>query len=125
MEKKFEEQFSIKIDGELKEILSLCKGEPIFYEGEKRLLSIDEILNSKEELNLNENVIPIIDLYDNEFLVYDILNSHFTKFDISTETRFGKVDSIREYINSIKNYLDMKGGEEKYDKSYKEKCKMC
>ncbi|MDD4054163.1 MAG: hypothetical protein PHZ20_04995 [Bacilli bacterium] len=107
MKNQFEERFSIKIEGELKEILSLCKDEPIFYEEEKRLLSIGEILNSKEELSLNENVIPIIDLYDNEFLVYDIANSQFTKFDISTETRFGKIESTREYIDKIRNYLDM------------------
>ena len=100
---EFEEKFEIKLDGELKEILLLCKDEPIFFGEEKRLLSISEIMNCKEELNLKENVIPIIDLYDNNFVVYDISNNQFIKFDISEEVSFGKIDSIRAICVIIGN----------------------
>lgn len=105
MLKEFEEKFSVEIDGELKEILSLCGNESIFFDDESRLLSIEEILNSKEEMLLEAKVIPIIDKYDNNFVAYDIFNKCFIDFDISTDFIGDKIDSIRCYIDKIKEYL--------------------
>ncbi len=46
-------------NSELNEILNLCKDEPVFFDKEARLLSISEILDSKEELMIGIDVIPI------------------------------------------------------------------
>lgn len=97
------EKFDIEINDELKEILSFVKEEPIFFDEEKRLLSSEEILNGKEELQLTKDIIPIIDLYDNEYLGYDILNKEFVKFDISDDYIFEKLKSIQVYIDMLKN----------------------
>lgn len=101
--KDFSDKFGIKrIEGELNEVLSLCKDGPIFFSEEKRLLSISEILNSKEEMQLEKDIIPIIDLYDNDFVGYDISSKEFVKFNISNELVFKKLESIREYIDLLK-----------------------
>ncbi len=46
-------------NSELNEILNLCKDEPVFFDKEAKLLSISEILDSKEELMIGIDVIPI------------------------------------------------------------------
>ncbi len=99
--KKIEEKFEIDIDGQLRTLLYFCKNEPIFFDIEKKLLSIDEILNSKEELQLTKDIIPLIDLYDNDFLGYDVLNKEFVKFNISTDDVYIKLDSIQIYIDML------------------------
>lgn len=101
---KIERKFSVKTDGELKEILSLCKHEPVFFGNEKKLLSIDEILNGREELKFKDSrIISIIDLWDNNFLSYDIKNKQFVRFNIMDEVKYGKIDSIKIYIDELKN----------------------
>lgn len=102
----FEKQFNIKVSDELKSLLEFCKEDSVFFADEKRLLSIDEILNSKQELMLESNVIPLIDLYDNNFIAYDLSNNQFIKFDISDEVQYEKLDSIQKYINMLKKYFE-------------------
>ena len=88
---------------ELQEILKFVKEEPLFFGDEKRLLSKSEIINYKDELNidLNEDIIPLIDLYDNNFLIYNISKNKFQMMDISDDIIWKDVDSIHNYINEI------------------------
>lgn len=101
---RIEEKFQITTDGELKELLSLCEKEPLFFDDEKRLLSIEEIIQAQEELQIQDNIIAIIDLYDNVFVVYDILKKEFMKYDIAHNEAYGKIDTVQEYIHQIKEY---------------------
>ncbi len=90
---------------ELQEILKYVKDEPIFFYDEMRLLSEDEIVNYKEELNIEmDNIIPLIDLYDNDFLIYNINENVFEKLNIEEEITFGKINSIEEYLKLLKEY---------------------
>ena len=88
---------------ELKKILEFVKEEPLFFGDEKRLLSESEIINYKDELNidLDEDIIPLIDLYDNNFLIYNIEKNKFQIMDISNDIFWKDVDSIQKYINEI------------------------
>lgn len=87
---------------ELQEILKYVKEEPVFLSNEMRLLSKEEILNYKEELSVEmDNIIPLIDLYDNNFLIYNITEDVFEKLNIVDETVFGKTNTIENYLNLL------------------------
>ena len=58
----------------------------------------------KEELMIESNVIPIIDLYDNVFIAYDVLSKNFVRIDASDETVIRVIDSVKEYIEKLKIY---------------------
>lgn len=88
---------------ELQAILKYVKDEPLFFGEEKRLLSKGEITNYKNEFNIDidMDIIPLIDLYDNNFLIYNIAENKFQMMDISDDTFWKDVASIRDYINEI------------------------
>ena len=87
---------------ELQEILKYVEEEPVFLSSEMRLLSKEEILNYKEELSVEmDNIIPLIDLYDNNFLIYNITEDVFEKINIVDETVFGKTNTIENYLNLL------------------------
>lgn len=85
----------------LHKILSYVMEEPIFFDTEKRLLSLDEILNYKEYFTCNLDVIPLIDTYDNDFLVYVVGENQFRLLHITTGDFFGGIPDIREYLKLL------------------------
>lgn len=92
----------LKIDNkDLQKILCFVKEEPIFFGFDKRLLSKPEIINYKNEFNINkDDIIPLVDLYDNEFLIYDIKINRFFIMDIS-DNFCRDIESIEIYINLL------------------------
>ena len=88
---------------ELQELLKYVKDEPLFFGEEKRLLSKSEIANYKNEfsINIDVDIIPLIDLYNNNFLIYNIVENKFQIVDLSDDTIWKNVDSIRDYISKI------------------------
>lgn len=96
------EKFVNIANNELQEILKYVGDEPLFFYDEMRLLSKDEILNYQEELNIKmDNIIPLIDLYDNNFLIYNINENVFEKLNIVDETIFGKTNTIENYLKLL------------------------
>lgn len=93
---------------ELKTILSLVSDMPVFYEQNKKLLSVDEIINYKENLNITDELIPLIYLSDNDFVVYDINTNNFALYNIVDDLFFENLRSINDYINSIKLFFNNK-----------------
>lgn len=82
---------------ELLELLKKIDIEPTFY-GEQRLLSESEIINYKEELGImKEDIIPLIDCLDNNFLVFDLLKNEFKMYSID--------DNIIYNSKTIENIL--------------------
>lgn len=102
--KRIEEKFKIKVDGQLNKILMFCEDMPVLFDNEKRLLSIDEILDYETELKIESKVIPLIDCYDNDFLVYNIEKKCFEMFNISTEESWQTLQNIDSYINSLDEF---------------------
>lgn len=95
-------EFNINND-ELKEILSYITDEPNFFNDNMRLLFKDEVLNYKEELCVDiDNIIPLIDLYDNNFLIYDITENIFGIMNIVDEFIFDKTTSIEKYLELLR-----------------------
>lgn len=97
-----------KDNAELKEILTYVTKEPIFFGEECRLLSEDEMLNYKDELNTGLEIIPLVDLYDNDFLVYNIKENKFQLLDISSDEFWKDVVSINQYIEQLREFFKKK-----------------
>lgn len=90
-------------NSELLEIINYISNKPKFINDELRLLSYDEVLNYNEELLIEiKNIIPLIDLYDNNFIIFNISENKFQIIDISTEEIYSNLDSIKKYIEIIK-----------------------
>jgi len=90
-------------NSELNEIAKYITKNALFFDNEKRLLSEDEIINYKEELMIEiDNIIPLIDLYDNIYLIYNIENNEFELLDISTEEVIKILDTISDYLKLLK-----------------------
>ena len=98
---KIDELIEINKNNELKEILKLVKEDVVFLGENKRLLSKGEIENYKEELAITIDIIPLIDLGDNIFIVYDNSDEKFKKCNISEEILYGEIHSIEKYIEQI------------------------
>ena len=98
---KIDELIETNKNNELKEILELVKESSIFFGENKRLLSKSEIENYKEDLAITVDIIPLIDLADNIFIVYDNNDEKFKKCNISEEVLYGEIHSIEKYIEQI------------------------
>lgn len=94
----------------LNTILNYVCDEPIFFAESKRLLSKDEIENFEEQCECKINdYIPLIDIYDNDFIVYDSINNVFGVFNIVDESFFEK--DIEKIIEELKIFSETKGCE--------------
>lgn len=86
---------------ELKYLLSAMKDEPIFFDDEEfyRLLSIQELLDAEEDMNVGFEkiaIIPLIDCGDNDFVSFDSISSKWCKYNIAEEFEFSVKNSLRE-----------------------------
>ena len=88
-------------NSELQELLGLVQEEPIFLKDNKRVLSKSKIENYKEDLNITIDMIPLIDLGDNIFIVFDNKENKFKKCDISEETIYGNIFEIEKFTEQI------------------------
>lgn len=103
--KGLEKKYNITIAGQLKEILLFCENDPIHFYEQRRLLSIDEILNYNLELQIEDkNIIPLVDCYDNDFLIYDVESKTFMFCYIVDGIKYDKLNDINEFIELLKNY---------------------
>lgn len=99
-ELKCKEEIALINNDELNTVMSYVNKEPIFF-GEKKLLSIDEINDYKKELLIDIECIPLIDLFDNNFIIYDLSKNKFQMYDISEDTVVKENISIKKYIDEL------------------------
>ena len=82
----------------LLELLEKVNKESKFLEDNQRLLSEDEILNYNDELKIAiQNIIPLIDFCDNDFLVYEELEKKFKMFNIIDELFYENLKITSKY----------------------------
>lgn len=91
---------------ELKEIMNYVKEKPVFFlvnGNECRLLSKEEINDYKTHLQTNiDNIVPLIDLMDNNFIVYVKEENNFKILNITDDILYKNVEHINSYIERIK-----------------------
>ena len=66
-----------------------------------RFLSLDEIEHADEDLHvdfINRKILPLIDCFDNDFIVYDFHGKKWMKFNIIELVAFNVKDSLEELL---------------------------
>lgn len=90
---KIQQAYGTVFPAEVQKILSInLQGD--FIEGAKfcRLLSAKEILNASAELHVDftkHGIIPVFDIEDNNFVVFDFKNGCWKNFNIVDEVPYG------------------------------------
>lgn len=72
-----------------------------FFDEERRALSYSEILNPIKFLKfdfIKAGLIPIVDTYDNTYVVYAIDEGKWAKFSLSDRVLFKKKDTFKEVV---------------------------
>ena len=71
---------------------------------ECRILDLDEILSASEDMEvdfLKEKLVPLVDCFDNDYLVYDFSKQIFCMFNISDEMSFSDYKNLDEFLQEI------------------------
>ena len=88
------------LSDELKHFISFADSVD-FFDEERRALSYGEILDSSSKLGKDfaeKGLIPIIDAYDNIYIVFSFETKKWMKYSISDDVCFKEKDNILEVI---------------------------
>lgn len=99
---QIEKSYEVSLNEKLKKILS-AKPEGEFFEGDDilRLLSHDEIINATHDLSVDFiglKLIPMLDTGDNDYIVFDVENNCWCKFNIVDATRYKQRQELTEFF---------------------------
>lgn len=95
--------YSIQLPEIIKKIFSVSQ-ESIFFSGLDfcRLLSLEEVQNAEKQLHINfieKKIIPIFDTGDNNFIVFNIKDSSWAKFNIVDEILYFSNRTFKDILN--------------------------
>ena len=101
-----------RIHEELQHFISACKRE-IFVENDSfsadfKVLSLDEIIDAETDLGIDFRalkMIPVIDCYDNQFLVYQIDKRNWGLYSMDDDIIFDENESMEELL-SLTRYFE-------------------
>lgn len=99
---QIEAMYKADLPDEVKRILSLSN-EAVFYEDFSLLrgLSHAEIIDASVDMAVDfiaKGILPLFDVGDNDYIVYDILEKVWCKFNIVDEVKFSTSHSISEFF---------------------------
>lgn len=98
--KALSELYGKCIDGIIAQIVSYADNADFIGE-DRRALSFSEILNASKDYEkdfISLGIIPFIDAYDNDLIVYVITENMWAKYSLSDEVLFKKKDSIEKLL---------------------------
>jgi hypothetical protein len=99
---KLAEIYDAELIEYVKKLLS-ASPDGIFFESDDilRLLSHKEIINASEELSVDFTslqLIPIFDTGDNDYIMFDIKNKNWCKFNIVDSVKFKQKSLLSEFF---------------------------
>lgn len=99
---KVEDLYKTSIPEDVKRMLSISK-DAVFYDDASLLrgLSNEEILNASSDMAVDfsdKHILPVFDVGDNDYIVYDFEEKCWYKFNIVDEIKFSKANSLSEYL---------------------------
>ncbi len=92
--------YGIQVNDLIAGILSVAD-QIDFFDEERRALAYEEILNPVEKMDIdfvNLQAIPLIDAYDNTYIVYMIREKKWAKYNSIDNVFFKKKDSLSEVL---------------------------
>jgi hypothetical protein len=95
---QLKKMYKVDLPDEVKHIVSLSK-DTVFYEDFSLLrgLSHAEISDASSDMAVDfigKELLPLFDIGDNDYIVYDITEKVWCKFNIVDEVKFSKSKSI-------------------------------
>lgn len=97
---RISDMYGTEISGVIAKIVSYSDNADFIAE-ERRALSFKEILNAAREYDRDFKalgIIPVIDAYDNELIVYVIDEKAWAKYSLSDDVLFKKKDSLEKVL---------------------------
>ena len=94
-----EEAYKITLSDQARKMVSLS-ADPQFTE-DWRSLSFDEIMNSTKCLKydfLDKHLLPMVDVSDNDFIVFNPESEVWEKYNIIDELSFDEAEDIKELL---------------------------
>lgn len=92
--------YGTEISGIISKIISFSDSADFIAE-ERRAFSYSEIVNASKEYDKDFKtlgIIPIIDAYDNDLIVYVIAEKTWAKFSLSEDVLFKKRNTLKEVL---------------------------
>ena len=77
----------------------------MFFDDDWRTLSVNEILDASKDLHVDfekQLLLPIVDVGDNDFIVYHAEDGTWSKFNIIEGCHFKVKKSFYEYFQKVK-----------------------
>ena len=91
-------------NSKLEEFLSLIKEKSVFIDDmEERILYDKEIINYKENFQVDLDVILLVDIGNNDFVAFNLNENKFQLFNVVDKIFFQDVD-IDKYLKKLKEY---------------------
>lgn len=95
--------YQMVVPTEIVKILSFYDSPEFFDENESRTLYLKEVINAEEENDVpfkSAKLVPIVDLGDNDFIVYDGNKKIWCVYNIIDEILFSEGQSFEEVFLS-------------------------
>ena len=97
-----EKNYNSVLPDVVKQIVSLSE-DTVHYDDFSliRGLSHDEIIDASTDMSvdfISKQLLPLFDLGDNDYIVYNVVEKTWYKFNIVDEIVFSKADDISEYF---------------------------
>lgn len=92
--------YNVELDEYLSKVVSYAN-ENVFFEKERRVLSFEEIIDSSDDYGVDfveQEMLPIIDAYDNTFIVYSFKDKAWAMYNLSDDILFDEKDTLEEII---------------------------
>ena len=102
--KKVEELYNVVLDERLRQVLQL--GGTAHYSGKPaiRFMGLEEIVNAEAYLHVNFNeigLLPLFDLYENDFICYSRLDEAYCVFNIIDHSRYYKEAALETVLTKL------------------------
>jgi len=99
---QIETMYGKSISDEIKFIISISN-EAVFYDDFPLLRSLShaEIIDASEDMAVDFigiDILPLFDVGDNDYIVFDFSEKTWCKFNIVDEAKFSEANNISEYL---------------------------
>lgn len=102
--------YDSSIPKQIQKIISANNG-PVFLNNGIRILSFNEIMDAEKDLQtdfVNKRMIPIADCGENDFVVYNLTNKTYSKFNINDKSEFKKSSNLKQVLESDISLLEIR-----------------
>ena len=92
--------YKTKIEGQVAKLISYADMVD-FFDEERRALGYKEIIDATKDMKIDFDemgIIPLIDAYDNTFIVYLVYEKQWAKFNIMDKAIFKKKSTLEDVI---------------------------